>query len=216
MLVIIVGLFVTNCQAVVTPNSLILINCLNTSKVRSGSLVSSLCGRGRKPTSQTVGPVQPRNGLHNFFTSLVPPLSQTIATRTRATTRLRNTIAGKTAASESNNEQPVNTPNFDADDSGFDDSVLHKGKKLSGENLSKQVKKIMNTVYKDNAYKNVEHNGILWDIPPSLVVNPKHSMKNSGSIFSSLEFSIGLQKPCWGKIGDQIVHIVGIHYSIIF
>ena len=35
----------------------------------------------------------------------------------------------------------------------------------------------MNTVYKNKAYKKVEQNGIVWDIPPSLVVNPTHSMK---------------------------------------
>ena len=43
--------------------------------------------------------------------------------------------------------------------------------------MSKQIKKITSTTYKDKDYKNVEENGILWDIPPSLVVNPKHSMK---------------------------------------
>ena len=144
-----------------------------------GSHGGSRKNSGRKPTSQTLGNVQPRNSLHIFFTSRTP-LSQTIetvSTRTRATARLRNTVAGSTAANASNNAQPVNAPNFDADETGFDDSVLHRGKKLGGENLSKQIKKIMSTTYKDTAYKNVEENGILWDIPPSLVVNHKHSMK---------------------------------------
>ena len=37
-------------------------------------------------------------------------------------------ITVNTVASESNNEQPVNTPISNVDDIGFDDSVLHEGK----------------------------------------------------------------------------------------
>lgn len=56
--------------------------------------------------------------------------------------------------------------NYDAGESPFDDSVLHRGKKMGGENLKKQTQMIMDVRYRVRAVKMIQQDGVLWDMPP--------------------------------------------------
>ena len=130
-------------------------------------------GSGRKKRSETLGPVNKRNGLQNFGFSSQEQRQINVLPSARTTQQedeskeeanIASTIRAQLAEGTG-----IEQPNFDVDEL-FDETVFNKGKKINqSQNLQLQRACIAKKAYYTTAYKKVEETGVLWDIPPSII-----------------------------------------------
>ena len=141
---------------------------------------------GRKRRSQTLGrPGEQRNqpSLQNFFGS-----QESTATLTQAVAETKDDddlplIEAPMpmpieAAEAVEAVRPQFMPNNDVDPMDYDDNIHSKGKRLENSmNLSRQKQHIMSSAYYKKAFSKVDNEGMLWDIPPTLIKKTKAPMQ---------------------------------------
>ena len=138
-------------------------------------------GSGRKKRSETLGPVNKRNGLQNFGFSSQEQRQINVLPSARTTQQedeskeeanIASTIRAQLAEGTG-----IEQPNFDADEL-FDETVFNKGKKINqSQNLQLQRACIAKKAYYTTAYKKVEETGVLWDIPPSIIKKTEYNLR---------------------------------------